>query len=287
MHDLVTQCKRRRPERSVARRASTRDRDRMIEETAETSPVRRAVHQALTVWRRLPFTTTVVVAMLIAGLASGDTVARRGRRSLVPLRRLRPAVARGRPLVDTRHRGVHRPQTLVLPPDGGQLRAARRLGGELDGHPARGRGDRARPPLRRARDEPVPRSRGRPRLGVVGADGAAARRRVLRGRGGRRRRRNGHAATAMAAARATGAGHLRAGCGGLRGVARRPGAVPRRRRGPRARAAADPRHPAAGRQPPEQARVAADRRRGSADRRADHDAHLLPAERRPARPDPR
>lgn len=43
----------------------------MIEETAETSPVRRAVHQALTVWRRLPFTTTVVVAMLIAGLASG------------------------------------------------------------------------------------------------------------------------------------------------------------------------------------------------------------------------
>lgn len=43
----------------------------MIEETAGTSPPRRAVHQALTVWRRLPFTTTAVVAMLVAGLVSG------------------------------------------------------------------------------------------------------------------------------------------------------------------------------------------------------------------------
>lgn len=43
----------------------------MIEETAETPPQRVRVQQALAVWRRLPFTTTVVVLMLVAGLVSG------------------------------------------------------------------------------------------------------------------------------------------------------------------------------------------------------------------------
>ena len=66
----------------------------MIEETAETPRLRGAVHQALTVWRRLPFTTTVVVAMLVAGLVSGALWRAATERTVVPRRRLRGAVAR-------------------------------------------------------------------------------------------------------------------------------------------------------------------------------------------------
>jgi lysylphosphatidylglycerol synthetase-like protein (DUF2156 family) len=58
--------------RTVADRPSTRDRDHVIEETAEMPPQRRAVQQALAVWRRLPFTTTVVAVMLVAGVASAS-----------------------------------------------------------------------------------------------------------------------------------------------------------------------------------------------------------------------
>ncbi len=214
-------------------------------------------------------------------------MARGGGRTLVPLRRIRPAVASRRPLVDAAHRRVHRAQALVLRADGGGLRPARRLGGELDGNPARGRGDRARPSLRRARDGPVPRGCPGPRLGVVGADGAAARRRVLRGRRRRGRRRHGHAPPAVAASDAGRARHLRAGRGGLRGITRRPGAIPRGGRGPGPGPAADPRDPAHAGQPSEPSRMAADRGRGAADGRAGPDRHLLPARQRPARPHPR
>jgi phosphatidylglycerol lysyltransferase-like protein len=43
----------------------------MVEETADPPRLNRAAQQALAVWRRLPFTTTVVVIMLVAGLLSG------------------------------------------------------------------------------------------------------------------------------------------------------------------------------------------------------------------------
>jgi lysylphosphatidylglycerol synthetase-like protein (DUF2156 family) len=46
----------------------------MIEDTAaipDTPRFARMAHQALTLWRRLPFTTTVVVVMLVLGLATG------------------------------------------------------------------------------------------------------------------------------------------------------------------------------------------------------------------------
>ncbi|MBV9922305.1 MAG: hypothetical protein JOY78_15850, partial [Pseudonocardia sp.] len=46
----------------------------MIEETAGPAPGRltRLAQDARTVWRRLPFTTTVVAAMLVLGLATGS-----------------------------------------------------------------------------------------------------------------------------------------------------------------------------------------------------------------------
>ena len=65
----------------------------MIEETAGPAPGRlaRVAQDARTVWLRLPFTTTIVAAMLVLGLVTGSLLARRLVRALVSRHRVRPA----------------------------------------------------------------------------------------------------------------------------------------------------------------------------------------------------
>ena len=189
----------------------------------------RMAQQALAVWRRLPFTTTVVVAMLIVGLATGALWRQAMDQPWYPdVAFGLPSFVDG-PVVDARHGRVLRAHAVVLPADGGELRVVRRVGRVPPRHPTHGRGDGRRAGARGGRGGPLPPRRAESGLAVGGADRDAARRRVLGGRVGGRRGDLGDAAATLAVARTARARDLRPGCGVLHGHTGRSGALPRRR----------------------------------------------------------
>ena len=100
-------------------------------EQAATIPggrFQRMAQEALAVWRRLPFTTTVVVAMLVVGLVTGALWRHAMDQPWYPdVAFGLPSFVAGRwwTLVTGR---VLRAHTVVLPADGGELRVVRRAG---------------------------------------------------------------------------------------------------------------------------------------------------------------
>ena len=222
MHVSRNSMQTRRPNGALPARPSTRDRDRMIEETARRQRLRRRARVA-------PGRAHRVASIAVhdddrrgdarARPRQRVAVARRGRRALVPRHRLRAAVVRRRSVVDAAHRRFialmpwyYAPMVISFALLVGW--AENRMGTRL----AAAVTDR-RPPLRGAGDGSFPRWPSTAWLGVVDADRGAAGRRVLGGRRWPPGRRIGHAAAAVASPRAARVRDLRHHLGDLHRLA--------------------------------------------------------------------